>query len=81
MIERPIVRFDQSLSGYPTIGFTVGSQTYAMAISSVPAADGGPFAAPGPVTVTAGGGAGVVFTLRMPTPTNLSGFTFTCLGT
>jgi hypothetical protein len=81
MIERPIVSFDQSLSGYPTIGFTVGSQTYVMAISSVPSADGGPFEAPGPVTVTAGGGAGVVFTLRMPTPTSLSGFTFTCLGT
>ena len=81
MIERPIVSYDQALSGYPAIGFTVGSQTYVMAISSVPAPDGGPFAAPGPVTVTPGGGAGVIFTLRMPAPTSLSGFTFTCLGT
>ena len=81
MIERPIVSFNQSLSGYPSIGFTVGSQTYVMAISSVPALDGGPLEAPGPVTVTPGGGAGIVFTLRMPTPTSLSGFTFTCLGT
>ncbi len=80
MVERPIVSFNQSLSGYPAIGFTVGSETYVMAISSVPAPDGGPFDAPGPVTVTAGGGAGVTFTLRMPTPTSLSGFTFTCLG-
>ncbi len=81
MVERPIVSFNQSLSGYPSIGFTVGSQTYVMDISSVPAPDGGPFAAPGPVTVTPAGGAGVLFTLRMPTPTSLSGFTFTCLGT
>jgi hypothetical protein len=81
MVERPIVSFTQSLSGYPSIGFTVGSQTYVMAISSIAPSDGGPFAAPGPVTVTPGAGASVVFTLRMPTPTTLSGFTFTCLGT
>jgi hypothetical protein len=81
MIERPIVSFNQSLSGYPSIGFTVGSQTYVMAISSVPAPDGGLFETPGPVTVTPGGGPGVIFTLRMPTPTSVSGFTFTCLGT
>jgi hypothetical protein len=81
MVERPIVSFNQSLSGYPSIGFTVGSQTYVMAISSVPAPDGGLFETPGPVTVTPGGGPGVIFTLRMPTPTSVSGFTFTCLGT
>jgi hypothetical protein len=81
MVERPIVSFNQSLSGYPAIGFTVGSQTYVMAISSVPPADGGLFEAPGPVTVAPGAGAAVIFTLRMPTPTTLSGFTFTCLGT
>jgi hypothetical protein len=82
MVERPIVSFDQSGSGYPSIGFTVGSQTYVMAIASLPVVpDGGPFGAPGPVTVTAGTGPAVPFTLRVPTPTTLSGFTFTCQGT
>jgi len=80
MVERPIVSFEQSLSGYPRIGFTVGSETYVMAISSVPF-DGGLGEAPGPVTLVTGDGGSVTFTLRMPTPTNLSGFTFTCLGT
>ncbi len=81
MVERPIVSFNQSMSGYPAIGFTVGAQTYVMAISSVPSADGGLFDAPGPITVTPGAGDAVIFELRMPTPTTLSGFTFTCLGT
>jgi hypothetical protein len=80
MVERRIVSFDQSLSGYPTIGFTVGSQTYVMAISSVPS-DGGLLEAPGPVTIVTGDGGSVTFTLRLPTPTTLAGFTFACLGT
>jgi hypothetical protein len=78
MVERAIVSFEQSMSGYPTIGFTVGSETYVMAISSVPF-DGGLGEAPGPVTLVTGDGGSDTFTLRMPTPTNLSGFTFTCL--
>jgi hypothetical protein len=79
MVERSIVSFEQSLSGYPTIGFTVGSQTYVMAISSVPS-DGGLLEAPGPVTLTPGNGGAVSFTLRLPAPTTLADFTFTCLG-
>jgi hypothetical protein len=67
------------VSGYPAIGFTVGSQTYVMAIASVPSPDGGPFDDPGPVTVTPADGGAVIFTLRMPTPTTLSGFAFSCL--
>ena len=78
MQERPIVSFDQALSGYPAIGFTVDSQTFVMAISSVPPADGGFLNAPGPVTLT-GGGQTVPFTLRLPAPTTLDGFSFTCL--
>jgi hypothetical protein len=81
MVERPIVSFEQALSGFPRFGFTVGSDIYVMAISSVPSADGGPFEDPGPVSLTTGGGRVVTFTLRMPTQTTLSGFTFTCLGT
>jgi hypothetical protein len=81
MVERRIVSFEQSLSGYPTIGFAVGSQTYVMAISSVPpTSEGGLLEAPGPVTLATGDGGGVTFTLRLPTPTTLAGFTFTCLG-
>jgi hypothetical protein len=78
MPERPIVSFDQALSGYPSIGFTVDSQTFVMAISSLPPTDGGFLNEPGPVTLT-GGGQSVPFTLRLPTPTALASFTFTCL--
>ena len=79
MVERPIVSFNQAQSGYPAIGFTVGSQTYVMAIASAPSPDGGLFDVPGPVTVTPADGAAVTFTLRMPTPTTLAGFAFSCL--
>jgi len=81
MIERSIVSFDQSMSGYPTIGFSVDSETYVMAIASAPPPDGGLFPSPGPVTLTTGTGGSVSFTLRLPTPLNLDGFTFSCLGT
>lgn len=80
MIERPIVSFDQSLSGYPSIGFSVDSETYVMAIASAAPPDGGLWPSPGPVTLTTGTGGGISFTLRLPTPVNLDGFTFTCLG-
>ncbi len=79
MLERPIVSFQQSLSGFPSIGFTVGSTTYTMSIASVPW-DGGLGESPGPVTLTEGeDGSTVVFTLRLPTPTSLAGFEFSCL--
>jgi hypothetical protein len=78
MIERPIVSFNQSGSGYPSIGFTVGSAMYTMSITSVPS-DGGLGEAPGPVMLTNGDGSTVSFTLRLPTPTSLGGFAFTCL--
>jgi hypothetical protein len=78
MQERPIVSFEQALSGYPSIGFTVDAQTFVMSISSLPPADGGLLNQPGPVTLT-GGGKTVPFTLRVPTPTNVTAFAFTCL--
>jgi hypothetical protein len=78
MVERPVISVEQSKSGYPTFRFAVGSQTYVMTIPSVPS-DGGLLDAPGPVTVTPGPGAAVSFTLRQPTPSTLSGFTFTCI--
>ena len=79
LVERPIVSFNQAMSGFPTIGFAVGSETFVMAISSVPS-DGGLFDAPGPVTLTRGTGGDLAFTLRVPTPSTLVGFTFQCLG-
>jgi hypothetical protein len=78
MIERPIVSFDQSGSGYPTFSFDVGSATYTMSIASVPS-DGGLGEAPGPVTLTKGDGSTVTLALRLPTPTSLGRFAFTCL--
>lgn len=77
MRERPIVSFDQALSGFPTIAFTVNSQTLVLSIGTLPPAEGGLFNSPGPVTLT-GGGQTVPFVLR-PAPTTLDGFTFTCL--
>jgi hypothetical protein len=76
MVERPIVSFSQALSGYPTIAFQVGSATYTMAISGTWEPDGG--GGPGPGTLDTKSGT-LPFTLRLPTPTTLSGFTFTCL--
>jgi hypothetical protein len=76
MQERTIVSFNQALSGYPTIGFSVGSATYTMTISGTFDPDGG--GGPGPGTLATGTKT-LDFTLRMPTPTTLSGFSFTCL--
>jgi hypothetical protein len=76
MQERKIVSFNQALSGYPTIAFSVGSATYTMTISGTFDPDGG--GGPGPGTLDTGMGT-LDFTLRMPTPTKLSGFSFTCL--
>jgi hypothetical protein len=76
MQEHTIVSFNQALSGYPTIGFTVGSTTYTMTISGTFDPDGG--GGPGPGTLATGTGT-LAFTLRMPTPTTLAGFSFTCL--
>lgn len=78
MVERPIVSFNQSTSGFPTLGFTVSSLTYVMSIASVPPPDGG-LNSPGPVTLTTGNGESVAFTLRQPTPKTLAGFAFTCI--
>jgi hypothetical protein len=77
MVERTIVSFNQALSGYPTIGFMVGSATYTMRISGTFDPDAG--SGPGPGTLDTGS-ATLPFTLRLPTPTTLSGFSFTCLG-
>jgi hypothetical protein len=76
MVERTIVSFSQALSGYPTIVFQVGAATYTMSISGTFELDGG--GGPGPGTLSTGS-ATLDFTLRMPTPTTLSGFSFTCL--
>jgi hypothetical protein len=75
MQERKIVSFDQALSGYPTVAFQVGSQTYTMAIGGTFDPDGG--GGPGPGTLDTGS-AMLTFTLRMPTPSTLSAFSFTC---
>jgi hypothetical protein len=76
MQECPIVSFGQALSGYPTIVFQFGSQTYTMAIGGTFDPDGG--GGPGPGTLDTGG-TQLPFTIRTPTPSTLSGFSFTCL--
>jgi hypothetical protein len=81
MLERSIVTFSQALSGYPTITFLVGSTQYTMAISGTGAfdPDAGLLGGPGPGTLDTGSTT-LPFTLRMPTPTTLGGFSFSCLG-
>lgn len=80
MIERSIVGFVQSGSGYPTISFIVGSQIYVMNITSIPPADGGLWPTPGPVVLTTGTSDRISYALRPPAPADLTGFTFSCLG-
>jgi hypothetical protein len=76
MQERPIVSESQDASGYPGFAFGVGSATYNMSISGSSDPDAG--SGPGPGTLDTGMGT-LDFTVRMPTPTTLSGFSFTCL--
>jgi len=78
MLERTIVKWDQALSGYPSVTFLVGSASYTMSISVVYGPEAGPLGAPGPGTLDTGT-AMVPLTLRMPTPASLAGFSFECL--
>ena len=39
----------------------------------------GPLGSPGPATLDTGGASTLAATLRLPTPTSLAGFSFTCL--
>lgn len=77
MQERTIVSFDQDASGgNATFKFTVGSGTYTMSITGTEDVEAG--LSPSTGTLDTGMGQ-LSFTLRMPTPATLSGFSFTCL--
>jgi hypothetical protein len=77
MIERPITAYNQSKSGPADISFSVGATTYTLHTTFVYGPDAGPLGSPGPATLDTGGT--LPATLRLPTPTLLSGFSFTCL--
>jgi hypothetical protein len=80
MIERPITAYEESLSGDTTITFKVVAATYSVHFAiTFGDPDAGPLGSPGPVTLDKGGTMEMM-TLRLPTPTTLSGFTFTCMG-
>lgn len=80
MIERPITAYNASLSGDTTITFGVDAATYSVHFSIVLGdPDASPDGSPGPVTLDKGGTTEMM-TLRLPTPTMLPGFTFTCTG-
>lgn len=64
--------------GAPTITFTLDGGTYELAISTVHPAGGSPWGEPGPATLTRPDGSSVGVTLRLPTPTTLSGITALC---
>jgi hypothetical protein len=78
MQERAIVAFfqDASLGGSATFKFSVGSATYTMTIDGTSDPDAGTSPTTGTLDT---GTAMLAFTLRMPTPTTLSGLSFTCL--
>jgi hypothetical protein len=77
MIERPITAYDQSLSGPADIAFTVGPATYTLHTTFAFGPDAGPLGMPASATLDTSSGtlSGTVVT---PTPTSLSGFSFTC---
>jgi hypothetical protein len=78
MIERPITSYDQAMSGPADISFTVGSATYTLHTTYVVSGpDAGPLGGPGPATLDMDSGT-LQAMPRLPTPTSLSGFTFTC---
>jgi len=77
MIERPITAYDQAVSGPADISFSVGSATYTLHTTFVFGPDAGPLGSPGPATLDTDNGT-LPATLRLPTPTSLSGFSFTC---
>jgi hypothetical protein len=79
MIERPIVNYSQAVSGPADITFTIDSANYVLHTTYVFGPDAGPLGTPGPATLDIGSGA-LTATLRLPTPQNLSGFSFTCSG-
>jgi hypothetical protein len=80
MIERPIVSYNQARSGPADITFTVGSTSYVLHTTYVIDPDASPLGSPGPATLDTGGTGTLPATLRLPTPTSLSGFSFTCSG-
>jgi hypothetical protein len=80
VVEYTIASFDQALSGYPEVTFNVGSSVYTMQIAVIYPPDAALLGEPGPGTLSIAGGATLKFTLRLPPPTSLAGFTFTCLG-
>jgi hypothetical protein len=79
MIERPITAYEESLSGDTNITFTVEAATYTVHFAITFGPDAGPLGSPGPVTLDKGGTTETMM-LRLPTPTMLSGFMFTCMG-
>jgi hypothetical protein len=80
MVECPVVTYNRGdISDEVT--FTLGMTTYTATFgfaSGFVGLEGG-LTGPGPSTLETGGGGTLQITLRMPTPTSLSGFSFTCL--
>ncbi len=79
MFEHAILTFEQTLSGGPDITFLVGTVSYELRIGVVYPPDASLLGEPGPATLI-GDGAPQSFTMRVPTPATLPGFSFSCLG-
>lgn len=78
MVERKIISYNQALSGPADISFSVGPATYVLRTTFVYGPDAGLLGSPGPATLDTGGGVTLPATLRLPVPTSLQGFSFTC---
>ncbi len=78
MIERKIVSYDDGDTS-DDIAFTVGGSTYTAHLAFVSSLFSGD-AGLGPSSLDMGSAGTLNVTERLPTPTTLSGFSFTCLG-
>jgi len=80
MIERSITAYNQGGSGGLEITFTVGGATDTINFDAAPPADGGLGDTESTGTLDTGSGGPKTVTMRIPTPSTLAGFTFTCTG-
>jgi hypothetical protein len=77
MAEYPITAYNVAHSGIGDIAFAVGSTTYTLHLTIVTGGDAGLLGTLGPGSLDTGSGT-FTATFQSPTPTTLTGYSFTC---
>jgi hypothetical protein len=77
MIEYPITAYNLALSGFGDIAFSVGTATFTLHLTITAGVDASPLGMLGPGSLDTDRGT-FPATFRVPTPTTLPGFSFTC---